>query len=317
MNIVILDAQTLGNDISLDEIKACGDCTIYENTSTEDTEKRIEHADVVILNKIKLDEKILSKAKHLKLICVTATGYDNIDIPYCSKNGIAVCNVVGYSSNSVAQVTLAMVLALSVNMRQYTDFVESGAYTKSGVANCLTPVYHELCGKVWGIIGYGNIGRRVADVADALGCKVIVNKQTPLDGIECVSLEELCKTADIITIHTPLNDATKGMINKDILALMKKHVILVNAARGAVTDEDAICEAIKNGKIGAFGTDVYSKEPFGTDHPFNEIMHLPNVCLTPHMAWGALESRSRCISEVAENIRAFKCGKMRNRVDLL
>lgn len=317
MNIVILDAQTLGNDISLDEIQTLGDCTIYENTSADETEKRIEHADVVILNKIKLDEKILSKAKRLKLICVTATGYDNIDITYCNKNGIAVCNVVGYSSNSVAQVTLAMVLALSVNMREYTDFVESGAYTKSGVANCLTPVYHELFGKVWGIIGYGNIGRRVADVAAALGCKVIVNKQTPQSEIECVSLEELCKTADIITIHTPLTDATKGMINRDILALMKDDVILVNAARGAVTDEEAICVAIRNGKIGAFGTDVYSKEPFGADHPFGEIMHLPNVCLTPHMAWGALEARRRCISEVAENIKAFNRGEIRNRVDLL
>ena len=163
MNIVILDAQTLGNDIPLDEIHACGDCTIYENTSADDTEKRIEYADAVILNKLKLTEEILSKAKRLKLICVTATGYDNIDIDYCRKNGIAVCNVVGYSSNSVAQVTLAMVLSLSVNMRQYTDFVMSGAYTKSGIANRLTPAYHELCGRVWGIIGYGNIGRKVAE----------------------------------------------------------------------------------------------------------------------------------------------------------
>lgn len=316
MNIVILDAQTLGNDIPLDEIQSCGDCTIYANTSAENTENRIEHAEVIVLNKIKLDEETLSKAKRLKLICVTATGYDNIDIAYCNKNGIAVCNVTGYSSNSVAQVTLAMVLSLSVNMRQYTDFVESGAYTKSGVANRLTPVYHELCGKVWGIIGYGNIGSKVGNVAAALGCKVIVNKQTPQSEVECVSLEELCRTSDIITIHTPLNDATKGMINKNILALMKRDVILVNAARGAVTDEDAICEAIKTGKIGAFGTDVYSKEPFDAGHPFGEIMRLPNVCLTPHMAWGALEARCRCISEVAENIKAFTRGEVRNRVDL-
>ena len=317
MNIVVLDSKTLGNDISLDEIKALGDCTIYENTPAEETEKRIEMADVAILNKVKMDKNVLSKANHLKLICVTATGYDNIDIPYCRENNIAVCNVVGYSSDSVAQVTLAMALSLSVNMRQYTDFVISGAYTKSGIANCLTPVYHELCGRTWGIIGYGNIGRKVADVASALGCRVIVNKQTPQSDIECVSLEELCKSSDIITIHTPLNNATKGMINKNIIALMKKDVILVNAARGAVTDEEAICDAIKNGTIGAFGTDVYSKEPFDKDHPFSEIMHLPNVCLTPHMAWGALESRRRCISEVAENIRAFKCGEIRNRVDLL
>ena len=316
MNIVILDAQTLGNDVSLDEIQSLGECTIYNNTSADETAGRIEFADVVVLNKVKLDKAVLSKTKNLKLICVAATGYDNIDIAYCAENNIAVCNVVGYSSNSVAQVTLAMVLSLSVNLREYTSFVTSGDYTKSGVANRLTPVYHELCGKVWGIIGYGNIGRRVGDVANALGCKVIVNKQTPQNDIECVSLEELCKTADIITIHTPLNDSTKGMINEELVALMKDDVILVNAARGAVTDENAICEAIKNGTIGAFGTDVYTKEPFGADHPFSKIMYLPNVCLTPHMAWGALESRCRCISEIAENIRAFTRGDVRNRVDL-
>ncbi len=317
MKIVILDAATLGDDISLSSIQALGDCSIYKTTPDTDIAERVTDAEIIITNKKKLGEKNLADAKALKLICVSATGFDNIDIDYCKKRGIAVCNVVGYSSHSVSQLTTAMVLSLSVNLSQYTKFVTDGGYTKSGVANKLTPVYHELFGKVWGIIGYGNIGKEVASVAKALGCTVIVNKKSPVQGVDCVDLDTLCKRADIITIHTPLTDETRAMINKDHLALMKKSVILVNSARGAVTDEGAICDAVLNGEIGAFGTDVYSVEPFDDTHPFNKIMHLPNVCLTPHMAWGSYEARCRCIDEIAKNITAFKSGEVRNRIDLL
>ena len=210
-----------------------------------------------------------------------------------------------------------MVLSLSINLNYFSRYVKNGEYSKSGVANKVTPVYHELSGKTWGIIGYGNIGKEVSSVAKALGCRVIVNKKTPIDGVECVSLEELCKMADIITIHTPLNDSTRGMIDKKMLSLMKNDVILVNSARGAVTDEQAICDAICNNEIGAFGTDVYSVEPFGENHPFTKIMERDNVCLTPHMAWGSYEARCRCISEVAMNIKAFQNDEKRNRVELI
>ncbi len=316
MKIVMLDIETLGADVSFDGIRNFGEVITYPTSTQEETIERIKDAEVVILNKIKITKDVLNAAKKLKLICVSATGYDNIDLDECRKKNVAVCNVVGYSSNSVAQVTLAMVLSLSVNLSSFSQYVKDGSYSKSGVANKLTPVYHELAGKVWGIIGYGNIGKQVGKVAQALGCRVIVNKRTACDGVECVDLKTLCKISDIITIHTPLTDATRKMINNDTLSFMKENVILVNVARGAVTDEKAICEALKNNKIGAFGTDVYSIEPFGEEHPFYEVKDMKNVCLTPHMAWGAFESRARCIDEIAKNIGAFINGEKRNRVDL-
>ena len=317
MKITILDSDTLGSDISLAPIEAEGNCTIYGSSSPEKVEERIADTQVIITNKIKLRRELLSHAKNLELICVTATGYDNVDLDYCRKNNIAVCNIIGYSSHSVAQVTAAAVLSLSVNLKPYQEFVASGAYTKSGIANKLTPVYHELWGKTWGIVGYGNIGKEVGAIGEALGCKVIVNKKTPDPALCCTDIDTLCKTADIITIHTPLTEETRGLISKERLALMKKDVIIVNTARGAVTDEEAICDAVLKGDIGGFATDVYSTEPFDSDHPFNKIKDLPNVCLTPHMAWGSYEARCRCIDEIVLNIQAYKSGEKRNRVDLI
>lgn len=315
MNIVILDSATLGDDISFSQIERLGSCTFFKTTPPELVYERIKNAEVVITNKMKLNRSNLENTS-VRLICVAATGFDNIDVAFCKENGIAVCNVVDYSSNSVAQLTMAMVLSLSVNLKAFESFVTSGEYTKSGVANKLTPVYHELCGKTWGIIGCGNIGKKVHAAAKALGCKVIVNKNRESSEFSCVSLDELLKEADIITIHTPLTDKTREMINEKTISQMKTGVILVNAARGAVTDEKTVADAVLAGKIGAFGTDVYSLEPFPENHPFNKIMHLPNVCLTPHMAWGSFEARCRCIDEIGKNITAFINGEIRNRLDL-
>ena len=184
------------------------------------------------------------------------------------------------------------------------------------MANSLTPVYHELAGKTWGIVGYGNIGKQVGRVAEALGCRVIYNKRTPDGNKNCVSLETLCAESDIITVHTPLSDSTRGLIGERAIRLMKRDVILVNEARGAVTDEKALADAIKEGRIGALGCDVFSVEPFGKDYPFYDIKELPNVCLTPHMAWGAYEARVRCLGEIILNIKAFFGGEIRSRVDI-
>jgi len=314
IKITILDSATLGKDVDLSPLYDVGNVCKYEMTSPEVVSVRIAECDAVVLNKVKLDRSNLSSAKNLKVICVAATGYDNIDLEYCRENGIAVCNVAGYSSDSVAQLTAAMVLSLSVHLNEYTDYVNSGKYTGGGVQNHLSPTYHELCGKTWGIVGYGGIGKQVAKVAEAFGCRVIVNKRTPSDDAECVGIEDLCRHSDIISLHTPLNDGTRKLIDKDKLALMKSNTILINVARGAVVDEQAVSEAVINGQIGAFGCDVYSTEPFGENHPYNRIKGLPNVCLTPHMAWGAYEARNRCLAEVAENIKAFFAGKTRNRI---
>jgi len=314
MKITVLDAGTLGADLDLSKLSSVGEADIYNATNPSDVSDRIRYSDVVIINKVKLNESVLAGAEKLKLICIAATGYDNIDIEYCRRAGIQVSNVVGYSTNSVAQVTVAAVLEMATHIREYTSYVASGEYTRSGVANKVAPIYHELAGKTWGIIGLGNIGKKVASVAEAFGCRVIAFKRTPNENYDCVDLRTLCRESDIITIHTPLNDGTRGLIGKAEIDTMKKDVILFNAARGAVTDESAVADAVISGKIGAFGTDVYSSEPFSADHPMYKIKDLPNVCLTPHMAWASAEARALCLDEMIENIKCFKKGIKRNAV---
>ncbi len=250
----------------------------------------------------------------MKLVCVAATGYDNICLTDMEARGIAVCNVVGYSTHSVAQLTVSMVLSLAMHLPAYNRYVESGAYTSSGVANCLVPVYHELAGKTWGIVGCGNIGRQVAAVAEAIGCRVIVCKRQPDPTYFCVDIDTLCKEADVITVHTPLTSETENLISKERIALMKTDAIVVNVARGAVCDEEALCQAILEDRLGGLGVDVYTKEPFPADSAYSAVMHMDNVCLTPHMAWGAYEARSRCMAEICENIKAFYQGRQRNRL---
>ena len=314
MKIVILDAATLGDDIDLSLFDALGEVSVYHTTEPSLVAERVADAEVCIINKVKLNGENLKNAKNLKLICVAATGYDNIDTEYCKQNGIAVCNVAGYSTNSVSQLTLAMVLSASVNLNAFSEAVADGSYTRGGVQNILTPVYHELAGKVWGIVGYGGIGKKVGLAAKALGCKVVVNKRTPIEDEECLSLHELLRVSDIVTIHVPLTDKTRGMIGREELSMMKDGAFLVNVARGAVTDEAAVAEAVLSGKLGFFGCDVYSTEPMPESHPFQKIKDCPSVCLTPHMAWGAYEARERCMREIKENIISFINGEMRNRI---
>ncbi len=316
MKIVFLDAKTLGDDIDLSAVYELGDVCINENTPQSEVENKILDADVVVLNKLKLNESNLSNAKNLKLICVTATGYDNIDIEYCKSRNIAVCNVVGYSSNSVAQLTAALALSLYTNLSDYTEYVNNGSYTKSGVANKLTPVYREMSGKIWGVVGLGGIGRQVANIASALGCKVIAYKRTPDSAIPCCNLHYLFEKSDIISLHLPLSDETKGIIDKDLIGLMKKDAILINVARGAITDEEALTQAVLENKIGGIGVDVYSEEPFLENHPFYKLLGNKKALLTPHMAWGAYESRQRCLDEVLENIKSFLKGGTKNRLDI-
>lgn len=314
MKITVLDAATLGNDISFEKWEELGELTVYNTTSAEEVINRLLGSDVAILNKVKITAEVIAALPTLKLICVTATGYDNIDLSACKEKEVAVCNVKGYSTHSVAQVTLTLVLALMTHLSEYQGCVKSGDYTKSGIQNRLTPVFHELYGKTFGIIGLGNIGKQVARVAEAFGCKVLCYKRTPDPDFNCVDLETLLRQSDIVTLHLPLSDETKNIIGKKELGLMKKSAILVNAARGAITDETAVAKAIKNGIIGGFATDVYSVEPLEKDSPLQKIKNLNNVILTPHMAWGAYESRVRCIEEIAENISSFINGEQRNRV---
>ncbi len=316
MKIAVLDAATLGEGISLDALSRYGEVKVYDSTTQDTLISRCADADVLVLNKVRITKEVLAAAPSLKLICVTATGYDNIDITAAKERGVAVANVPAYSTASVTLYTLATVTALVTHIREYNKYITDGSYTASGVANRLSPIYHEIAGMTWGIIGYGNIGRAVGTVAEALGARVIVNKRTPIDGATCVGIEQLCRESDIITIHCPLNANTRGMINSKTISLMKKSVIIVNEARGAVVNEFDIAEAIEQGRIGGFGSDVYTFEPMSAEHPYNRIMHRENVLLTPHAAWGSLEARIRCVNVVSDNISAFIEGKTKNQVDI-
>lgn len=316
MKIVILDKASLGEDTPFDVLHPFGEIVSYDQSSPEEAIERSRDADVIIINKVKVTSALMRAAANLRLICVFATGYDNIDLNAARELGIGVCNVPGYSTESVAIYTVSTVLALFTHLFEYNNYVRCGTYSASGVPNKLTPVYHELSGKKWGIVGYGNIGKAVGKIAEAFGAELMVNKRVPVDGVKCVDIDTLCRECDVITVHCPLNDGTRHLINRNRLALMKKDVVLVNEARGAVFDEAAVADAITEGRIGALGCDVYSVEPFGEEHPYFKIKDRQNVLLTPHAAWGSYESRCRCISIIADNIKAFCNGKILNRVDV-
>lgn len=315
MKIVVLDKKAIGADISAAPLEAFGEVVEYDSTAPAELNARIADAEVIVLNKVKLNKEAFAAAKKLRLVCEFATGYDNIDLAAARENGVAVTNVPGYSTESVALYTMATVLSLFTNLRTFNDYVKDGSYTASGVPNLLVPVYHELAGKTWGIVGCGNIGRRVAEIAKAFGCRVIVNKRTPVEDLTCVDIETLCRESDVITVHCPLNDGTRHLINKDTLALMKPTAVLYNAARGAVLNEADVADAVLSKTIGAFGSDVYSVEPMPADHPFQSIKDLENVLLTPHAAWAAVEARERCLSIICDNIRSYLAGGRNNRVD--
>ena len=225
MLIKILDKAAMGDDTPFSPLYELGDVVIYDKTAPEDIKERISDAEVVIVNKVKLSESVLTFATSLRLICTFATGYDNIDVEYCKREGIAVCNVPAYSTQSVSLMTVSTVLALQTKLYEYSSYVASGEYTDSGVANKLTPVYHEIAGKRWGIIGYGNIGRAVAEVARALGAKVSYYQRHATDDAEYADVDTICRECDVITLHCPLNDESKNMIDKRRISLMKDGVI--------------------------------------------------------------------------------------------
>lgn len=314
MNISVLDVDTLGDDLDLSAFNDFGNVKVYPLTLQNEVIERISDAEVLILNKVRLNADNLAYAKKLKLICITATGFDNVDIDFCKEHNIAVCNVRGYSTDSVVQLTLSMVFSLATNLFSFNEYVKSNQYSESGIFNHLKPVFHEMSQMTWGVVGLGNIGTRVANIAREIGCRVLAYKRTPVNEFECVDIDTLCRKSDIITLHTPLNEQTKHLINTDRLKLMKKNAMLVNVARGAVVDEEAVTRAIENKQIAGLGVDVYSTEPMQTDSPYQRILSCSNTIFTPHMAWGAKEARQRCVDEIVLNIESFINGGDRSRI---
>ncbi len=317
MKIVLLDTATMGNDMEFSCIERLGECVKYENTLSGEVSERIKDADVVVINKVQLGREVLKEAKNLKLICVFAIGYNNVDIEYCRENNIRVRNVPGYCVESVCQHTFALLFMLMENMRYYDDFVKDGSYSKSGVANHLGKPFFEIAGKKWGIIGMGAIGRAVADCAAAFGAEVCYSSISGVvrkEKYENVDLITLLTECDIISVHAPLNEKTMHLIGEKELKMMKKSAYIVNVGRGAVIDEKALAEAIDEDIIGGAALDVFTTEPPEATSPIMNVKNKERIVYTPHTAWSSVEARKRCISMTADNIDAFIKGESRNDV---
>jgi len=313
----ILDAKTLGSDIDLSGFSQFGEVEIFQTTKPEETLERVKDKDIVITNKVVIDKNIMYNAPNLKLICVAATGVNNIDIEYAKQKGIQVRNVAGYSTESVVQHTFAMLFYLLESLRYYDDYVKSGEYTKSDIFTHLGRPFWEVRGKTWGIIGLGTIGRRVADVASAFGANVIYYSTSGVERKEKyprVSLEELLKTSDIVSIHAPLNEKTKGLIGYEQIKLMKPTAYLLNLGRGGIVIEEDLAKALDENLIAGAGLDVLEKEPIVEDNPLLKVKNKEKLFITPHIAWTSIEARKTLINEIIENIKAFLEGKDRNRV---
>ncbi|GKX66931.1 D-2-hydroxyacid dehydrogenase [Inconstantimicrobium mannanitabidum] len=319
MKITMLDYKTLGDDVDLSPLKNLNyDFKIYDLTSKEQVIERSQSSEVIIINKILITEDILKQCKNLKLICLTATGTNNVDLAAAKKYGVAVCNVAGYSTDSVTQHTFALLFYVLEHLKYYDEYVINGGYTGSSTFTHLSKPFWELNNKTFGIIGLGQIGKKVAAVAKAFGCNIIYHSTSGKNSnneYKHVSLEELLKTSDIVSIHAPLNKNTENLMDYEKLSLMKKSAIILNTGRGGIINEADLCKIIDEDKIFGAGIDVISKEPIDPKSPYLTVKNRDKLIITPHIAWATIEARNRVISEVAENIRAFKNGEYRNRVD--
>jgi len=319
MKTVFLDRNTIGFDIDVSIFKEFGELEEYNSCSREESKEHIKDADAVIFNKTVMNKELLDDAPNIKLLCVTATGYDNIDLDYCRERNIAVCNIKGYSTPAVVQHTFALALYVLEKISYYDNYVKSGEYCKAAGFSNFDERYWELEGKTWGIVGLGNIGKGVAKVAQAFGCKVIyysASGNNNCEEYERVDFDTLLANSDIISLHCPLSDKTRGLMNLDAFKKMKNSAILINVARGPVVDEQALFTALNEEMIAGAGLDVLSKEPMSTENPLVAIKDSRKLLITPHMAWASVEARSRCMQEVYNNMKAFLSGEIRNRVDL-
>ena len=319
MKIVVLERNSVGTDIPVD-YSALGEVTYYPNTVTvEEVKERIAEADIVVSIKAPMKKEALQDAPNVKLICEFATGYDNVDIAYCKARGIKVANVVDYSTDMVAQHTFTLALTLLQKLPHYDNYVKSGAYSAQDRFSNFDIPFYELAGKTWGIVGMGNIGKKVAKIATAFGCKVIFHsitgKSTCTDYPQ-VDKEVLLAESDFLSLHCPLSDLSRDFIDAEALKKMKKSAVLINVARGPVVNNKDLYVALKAGEIMAAGLDVIEKEPLELSNPLSELKDSNQIIITPHLAWASVEARTRCVEETAENIRAFLRGEDRNVVNV-
>lgn len=318
MKIVILERNSVGEDVSVDCMRDFGEVISYPNTVTVDeVRERVKDADIVIANKSPLREETLQDAPKVKLICEFATGFDNCDLEYCRSRGIRVTNVRDYCTAMVAQHTFALALALSEKLSYYDTYVKSGEYSAQDRFSNFDRPFCEMAGKVWGIVGMGNIGRRVAKIAEAFGCNVIfysVTGRSTCTEYRQVDFDTLLAESDFLSLHCPLSELTQNLIDADALGRMKRTAILLNVARGRVVDNRALYEALVNGTIAAAGLDVVETEPLEPSNPLSMLKDSTRLIITPHLAWASVEARTRCVWEAHENIAAFLRGESRNVV---
>ena len=318
MKIVVLERNSVGLDIDLSLYEKYGEVTYYPNTLKEDTAEKVKDADIIIANKAPMNEETLKEASNVKLICEFATGYDNVDLEYCKKRGIKVANVVDYSTAAVAQHTFAMALYLAEKLSYYDNYVKSGTYGAQARFSHFDLPFTELEGKTWGIIGMGNIGRKVAGIAQAFGCRVIfysASGRSSCTDYPRVELDELLEQSDYLSIHCPLSDRTRNLIDLAAMKKMKKTAYLINVARGPVVNNDDLYTALEEGYIAGAGLDVLEKEPIQPENPLGKLKDSTKLIITPHMAWASTEARIRLVEEVAKNMEAFLNGRDRNIVN--
>lgn len=319
MKIVVLERNSVGIDVSVEELKKLGDTTIYSNTTAADVKEKVKEAEIIVANKAPLNEDTLKDAANVKLICEFATGYDNVDLTYCKKRGIKVANVVNYSTDAVAQHTFALCFYVLEKLRHYDEYVKSGAYGAQDRFSNFDIPFTEISGKTWGIIGMGNIGKKVASIAEAFGCKVIfysASGNSACTEYERVDFNTLLSESDFLSIHCPLSEKTRNLINLEALKKMKKSAVLINVARGPVVNDEDLYTALMEEYIAGAGLDVLGEEPIKESNPLSKIMDSDKLIITPHLAWASIEARTRCVSETCKNIETFLKGEDRNIVNL-
>lgn len=308
MKIVFLDVKTIGEDIDLSAFDTLGEVVKYPFSTPEESLERTKDADVIVLNKVEINEKSIGKAENLKLVCVTATGTNNLDKEYLAEKGIEWRNVAGYSTESVAQHTFALLFYLLEKMRYYDEYVKSEKYVGDTTFTHFANVFHEVAGKTWGIVGLGNIGRRVAEIAKLFGCRVIYystsGKNNNAD-YERVSFDEILAQSDILSVHAPLDENTRGLFDKAAFEKMKSTSIFINVGRGPIVDERALADALTGGQIASAGLDVLSVEPMVESNPLRAIKDSEKLIITPHIAWASVEARTRLMQIIAGQIKEY------------
>jgi glycerate dehydrogenase len=315
LKTVFLDYDTVSNgDLDLGRLReAAGELILYDSSETKIAE-RITDADVALVNKLDLTRELLSGAPHLKLVALAATGTNNVDLSAARERGIAVCNVRAYCTASVVQHVWGLILTLTQHVGEFSRLAKDGSWARDEAGVVLSHSIRELHGRTFGVVGWGELGRGAARIAEAFGMQVkIANRPGSSPQSGRVPLDQLLATADIVSLHCPLNVATRGLIGARELKLMKPDALLINTARGALIDGVALAAALKAGLLGGAGIDVLPQEPPAPDEPLLDGQ-IPNLIVTPHIAWAAREARQRCIDEMAANIRDFHSGGRRGRV---